>query len=322
MIVDSAIYVDGRRVEADSVRGLRTACREKRGFAWVGLYEPTEGEFRAVTGEFGLRELAVRDARKRHLRPKIERLHEAMFVVLKAATYVEETETVRFGDVYLFVGDDFIVSVRYGEASELRDVRRLLEETPDLLERGPMAVLHAIVDRIVDDYEPVVAGLENDIDEIEEEVFGGEGGASRRIYELSREVIQFHRAVKPLAVALDRLAEDDAHRHMDHEAQTYLRDLRDRVLRDAEQVEGFRDLLSNILSVNLTMVGLQQNDQVQKISAWAAILIVPTIITGVYGMNFEFMPELRSPLGYPFALLLMAAACTVLYLGFRRSGWL
>jgi magnesium transporter len=238
MIVDSAIYVDGRRVETGSVSGLRSTCREQEGFAWIGLYEPTEAEFRDVTGEFDLHEVAVRDALKQHLRPKMERFGDVLVVVLKAASYVEETETVRFGEVYLFVGDDFIVSVRYGEASEPRDVRHLLEETPDLLERGPMAVLHAIVDRIVDDYEPVVDGLENDIDEIEEEVFGGDGRVSRRIYELSREVIQFHRATKPLAVALDRLAHDDAHRGMDHEAQAYLRDLRDRVLRVTEQVEG------------------------------------------------------------------------------------
>jgi magnesium transporter len=322
MIVDSAIYVDGRRVEAGSVRGLRSASRDQEGFAWIGLYEPTEAEFRDVAGEFGLNEMIVREARKQRLRPKIERFQEALFVVLKTAAYVEATETVRFGDVYLFVGNDFIVSVRYGEAMELRKVRQLLEGTPDLLGRGPLAVLHAIVDRIVEDYEPVVDGLENDIDEIEEEVFRGDGRTSRRIYELSREVIQFHKATKPLAAALDRLAEDDLTRGMDREAQAYLRDLRDRVLRVTEQIESFRDLLSNILSVNLTMVGLQQNDQVQKISAWAAILVVPTIITGIYGMNFEFMPELASPLGYPFTLVLMVVTSAVLYLGFRRSGWL
>jgi magnesium transporter len=329
MIVDNAIYVDGRRSEQCSLEEMRQVCLERGGFAWIGLYEPSREEFDAVTGEFELHEPAVKDAHKDHLRPKVERYGEAVFVVLKAARYVEETETVEFGEIRAFVGPDFIVTVRYGEASELRDVRRSMEGRPELLRRGPMAVLYTIMDRIVDDYEPVVAGLENDIDEIEEEVFGGDPGVSRRIYELSREVIQFHRAAKPLAGALDRLIEGDARESVDTEIQGYLRDVRDRVLRATEQVEGFRELLSNILDVNLTIVGIQQNNQmqeqnnqVQRISAWAAILIVPTIITGVYGMNFEYMPELLWPLGYPFALLLMAVSSGLLYLGFRRSGWL
>ncbi len=196
-----------------------------------------------------------------------------------------------------------------------------MEGEPELLRRGPIAVLHAIMERVVDDYAPVVEGLENGIDEIEGEVFAGNPGVSRRIYELSREVIEFHRATRPLAGALERLTGDEAP-GIDPEARRYLRGVEERVLKVTEQVEGFRELLSNILGVNLTMVSVKQNDQVQKISAWAAILIVPTIITGIYGMNFEYMPELFWTFGYPFTLVLMVVVSGLLYLGFRRSGWL
>ncbi len=239
--------------------------------------------------------------------------------MLKAARYLEEREAVEFGEIHAFVGPDFVVTMRYGEASELRGARRQLEGDPDLLRRGPFAVLYTIMDRIVDDYGPVADGLENDIDEIEVEVFEGDPGVSRRIYELSREVIQFHQATQPLARALGSLTEGGLR---DAEVRGHLRDLRDRALRVTERVEGFRELLSNILTVNFTMVGIQQNDQTKRISAWAAIVIVPTLIAGVYGMNFDYMPELHWRLGYPFALTLMVLAALLLYLRFKRSGWL
>lgn len=321
MIVDSAIYVDGHRSGPVPLEGARETCLARGGFAWIGLYEPTREEFDSVAGEFGLHELAVKDAVKEHLRPKVERYGDALFVVLMAARYVEETEAVEFGEIHAFVGRDFIVTVRHGEAPELGKVRRRMEASPDLLRRGPTAVLYTIMDRVVEDYGPVIEGLENDIDEIETEVFGGNPGVSRRIYELSREVISFHRATQPLAGALERLT-GEAGNEVDPDVRRYLRNAQDRVLRVTEQIEGFRELLSNILNVNLTMVSVRQNDQVQKISAWAAILIVPTIITGVYGMNFRYMPELVWPLGYPFALFLMVFVSSLLYLGFKRSGWL
>lgn len=321
MIVDSAIYVDGRRSEPRPLEGARETCLARGGFAWIGLYEPTREEFDSVAGEFGLHELAVKDAVKEHLRPKVERYGEDLFVVLMAARYLEETETVEFGEIHAFVGQNFIVTVRHGQTPELGKVRRRMEESPELLKRGPAAVLYTIMDRVVEDYGPVIEGLENDIDEIETEVFGGNPGVSRRIYELSREVIRFHRATQPLAGALQHLT-SEAGDAVDPDVGRYLRNVRDRVLRVTEQIEGFRELLSNILNVNLTMVSVQQNDQVQKISAWAAILIVPTIITGVYGMNFQHMPELAWGLGYPFALFLMVFVSALLYLGFKRSGWL
>jgi magnesium transporter len=298
MIVESAIYVDGRRSAPCPLDEVRETSRERGGFAWVGLYEPTEDEFDSVAGEFGLHELAVKDAINAHQRPGVERYGDTFFVVLKVARYLEEKETVEFGEIHAFVGKDFIVTVRHGEASELGEARRRMEGDSGLLRRGPSAVLYTIMSRAVDDYGPVVEGLENDIDEIEVEVFSGNPDVSRRIYELSREVIQFHQATYPLAGALGSLTEDDTH-DIDPEVRRYLHDLQDRVLRVTERVEGYRELLANILSVNLTQISIDQNNQVKKISAWAAILVVPTLITGIYGMNFEYMPELNWRYGYP-----------------------
>jgi magnesium transporter len=321
VIVDSAIYVDGCRSAPYPLEEIHAARREKGGFAWIGLYEPTKEEFDSIASEFGLDELAVKDAIKPHQRPKIERHGDSLFVVLKAARYLEEPETVEFGEIHAFVGPNFVVTIRYGEASGLHEARRRMESAPDLLRKGPFAVLYTIMAHVVDDYGPVVEGLENDIDEIEVEVFGGNPGVSRRIYELSREVIQFHQATQPLAGALGSLTEGGAH-DVDPEVRTYLRDVRDRALRVTERVEGFRELLSNILTVNFTSVGIQQNDQTKKISAWAAIVIVPTLIAGIYGMNFDYMPELHWRFGYLFALSLMVLAALLLYLLFKRSGWL
>jgi magnesium transporter len=323
MIVDCAIYVDGHRSAPCTLGEIHEASRVRGGFAWIGLYEPTQEEFDSVAGEFGLHELAVKEAVKVHQRPKVERYGDSLFVVLKAARYEEEEERVEFGEIHAFVGSDFVVTVRHGEAYELREVRRQLEGNPDLLRRGPSAVLYTIMDRVVEDYGPVADGLENDIDEIEVEVFEGTPGAaqaaSRRIYELSREVIQFHQATQPLAGALGSLTEGDG---IDPEVRRHLRDVQDRVLRVTERVEGFRELLTNILSVNLTLVGINQNDQMKKISAWAAVVIVPTLIAGIYGMNFDYMPELHWKYGYLFAISLMALIAFALYRNFKRAGWL
>ena len=325
MIVDSAIYVDGHRDGSRPLKEIRETCREKGGFAWINLHEPTREEFDAVAGEFGLHELAVKDGLTAHQRPKVERYGETLFVVLKAARYVEEKEEVEFGEVHAFVGSDFVVTVRYGEVNELVEVRQRAESEPKLLRRGPSAVLYAIMDRIVEDYGPVVEGLENDVDEIEVQVFEGNPGASpevsRRIYELSREVIQFHQATQPLARALGHLTEAGAH-GIDPEVRRYLREVQDRVLRVTERVQGFRDLLTNNLNVNLTLIGINQNDQMKKVSSWAAVVIVPTLIAGIYGMNFDYMPELHWRYGYLMALCLMSLLSFVLYRNFKRVGWL
>ena len=336
MILDSAIYVDGRRaVEPASLQETYQACRKQQGLAWIGLYEPTKEEFSSMAEEFGLHPLAVEDAIKAHQRPKLERYRETLFVVLRSARYIDGSETVEFGEIHAFVGPDFVVTVRHGRASMLDRVRKRLESMPELLRRGPEAILYAIMDQVVDDYAPVVAGLENDIDEIETEVFGGNAGVSRRIYELSREVIEFQRGTAPLAGMLASLIDESAER-VDPEVRRYLRDVQDHAIRTIEQVAEFRELLNNILSVNLTLVGLQQNeevkalseasieqdDQVKRISAWAAILFAPTLVGTVYGMNFYDMPELHWTLGYPFALVLMVSISVTLFVVFKRRGWL
>jgi magnesium transporter len=337
MIVDNAIYVDGRRtLEPRTLRETYEVVRDVHGLAWIGLYRPTEEEFASVAGEFGLHELAVEDAIQAHQRPKIERYGDTLFVVLRPARYLDAPEEVEFGEVHVFVGHDFVITVRHGETPALAEVRRRLEEDPDLLRRGPEAILYAIMDRVVDGYAPVVAGLENDIDEIEVEVFSGNPGVSRRIYELSREVIEFQRATKPLTGMLTRLIAGFEKYEVDPELQRYLRDVQDHVVQVVERVEGFRELLQNILNVNLTLVSVQQNEEVKslteasidqneevkKISAWAAILFAPTLIGTVYGMNFDHMPELHWLLGYPLALLLMLLVSVALYTIFKRHGWL
>jgi magnesium transporter len=323
MIVDNTIYVDGRKAEEPgSLQETYEVVRQRRGVAWIGLYKPTDEEFASVAREFGLHPLAVEDPMKVPLRTKLERYEGTLFLVLKAARYLDESETVQFGDVDAFVGENFVVTVLRGEPAALDAVRERLEGDPELLRRGPEAILYAIVERVVEGYAPVVAGLENDIDEIETEVFSGNAGVSRRIYELSREVIEFQRATEPLPGILDRLIRGNEGHEVDAELQRYLHVVQDRALRITERVEGFRQLLQNILSVNLTGASIAQNDQVKKISAWAAILFAPTLIGTVYGMNFDYMPELDWAFGYPFALVLMLMVSVTLYLVFKRRGWL
>ena len=329
MIVDRAIYRDGERVAApQDLAEMAAACRAADGIVWLGLYRPTHEEFADVTREFALHELAVEDAVGAHQRAKLEYYGETLFCVLHPARYVDETETVEFGEVHVFAGPRFVITVRHGHAPDLAAVRRSLETRPDLLRRGPVVILHAIMDRVVDDYAPVLAGVENDIDEIEDEVFdaGVRADLSRRIYELTREVIAFQRAIKPLVAMLERLIVAPG---VEEEEGRYLRDVHDHALRVQEQADGFRELLQNILSVTLTLetktlgeVANEQNDQVKKISAWAAILFAPSMVGTVYGMNFEHMPELRWQHGYAFALALMGAVSLALYLLFKRRHWI
>jgi magnesium transporter len=323
MIVDNAIYVDGRRAaeQPSSLQETYEVLRQLHGVAWIDLYKPTQEEFESVAQELELPTRVVEDAIKAQQRPKLVRYGDSLFVVLKTARYLDEPEKVEFSEVHVLVGKDFVVTVRHGEIPALDEVRRQLEGEPALLRQGPEAILHAILDQIVDDYEPVLEGLGTDIQEVESEVFGGMAGVSQRIYQLSRELVEFQRATSPLARALERVAESDEH-DIDPKVRSYLRDLHDRVLRVTEPTEGFRDMLSDILVVNLTLISVRQNDQTKKISAWAAILIVPTIITGIYGMNFEYIPELSWWFGYPLALALMVSISVGLYAIFKHVEWL
>jgi len=327
VIVDRAIYRDGTRVEEPRDLGAMAAsCKADGGIAWIGMYRPSHDEFAEVAREFDLHDLAVEDAVNAHQRPKLERYGETLFCVLRPARYIDETEAVEFGEVHIFAGPRFVITVRHSEAPDLGKIRRKLETRPDLLRRGSVAILHAIMDRVVDDYGPVVAGVENDIDEIEDEVFDPSWDASRRIYELTREVILFQRAVKPLIPMLARLMDDPG---VGEEERRYLRDVQDHALRVQEQADGFRQLLQNILNVNLTLetktlneVSNRQNEEVKKISAWAAILFAPSIVGTIYGMNFRNMPELRWHYGYAYALGLMVGVSAALYFAFRRRGWI
>ena len=322
MIVDNAIYVEGKRAaDSRSLEETYQACRNQQGIAWIGLYRPTAEEFESVAQEFGLHVLSVEDALDAHQRPKLERYGGTLFVVLRPARYVDETETVEFGETHVFVGKEFVITVRHSEVPDLGEVRQRLEADPELLRRGPEAILHGIMDQVVDDYGPVVDGLENDIEEIEAQVFGGSADVSRRVYDLSREVIQFQRAVDPLNDVLGALIRGE-NMDVDPEVRRYLRDVQDHAQQVSERLSGYRDLLQNILSVNLTLVSLSQNEQVKKISAWAAILFAPTLVGTVYGMNFDHMPELHWTLGYPFALTLMALISLGLYVSFKRHGWM
>jgi magnesium transporter len=304
--------------------------------AWIGLYRPAESQLLSLAEAFGLHELAVEDAIVAHQRPKLERYGDILFVVLRAARYLDATEEVDFGELHVFVGRNFIVTVRHSEAPNLAMVRRRMEDDPELLRLGTEAVLYAILDAVVDGYAPVVAGLQNDIDEIETEVFGGDPGVSRRIYELSGEVIEFQRATRPLLGMLRALMAGFDKYGTDEELQRYLRDVADHATTVVERVDGFRQMLQDILTVNATLVNQKQNDEmkhlteasyaqneeVKKVSAWAAILFAPTLIGTVYGMNFKHMPELHWILGYPFALTLMLVTSLTLYLLFKRRGWL
>ncbi len=337
-IVDNAVYVAGDRVDsptslADTYRSLR---EHEDAVAWIGLYRPDHHELGSLADEFDLHELAVEDAIVAHQRPKLERYDNTLFVVLRAAHYNDAREEVDFGEVHLFVGPDFVITVRHSESPDLSAVRRRLESNPDLLALGPEAILYAILDRVVDGYLPVVAGLGQDIDEIETEVFGSDPQVSRRIYELSREVIEFQRATRPLATVLANLSAGFDKYGTDEELQRYLRDVEDHLTQVIEQVDGFRQLLRDILTVNATLVAqrqneemralslasIEQNDDVKRISAWAAILFAPTLVGTVYGMNFDHMPELHWALGYPMALVLMLLVSVTLWGVFKLRRWI
>ncbi|MEU6672947.1 magnesium and cobalt transport protein CorA [Streptomyces sp. NPDC046925] len=337
-IVEAALYRDGVRVAtpsslADTFRALR---EQRDGMAWIGLARPTEAELLSLAAEFDLHELAVEDAMEAHQRPKLERYGETLFVVLRAARYLDAPEEVDFGELHVFVGPDFVITVRHGAAPDLTAVRRRMEESPELLKLGPEAVLYAILDAVVDGYAPVVAGVQNDIDEIETEVFRGDPAVSRRIYELSREMVEFQRATRPLVAMLHSLMAGFAKYRTDEELQRYLRDVADHVTHTSERVDGFRQALTDILTVNSTLVtqqqnaemralaeaGFEQNEEIKKISSWAAILFAPTLVGTIYGMNFDEMPELHWAFGYPFAIGLMAVVCVSLYFIFKRRDWL
>ncbi len=326
VIVDCAVYTDGKRRDGDlPLVDALEASKEPDSFVWVGLHEPSPEEFEAVREEFGLHELAVEDAIAAHQRPKLEVYDEDLFVVLKTARYDDNTETVEFAELQLFVGKSYVVSVRHGEASALAEVRRTIEADLGRIRCGPMAVLHAVIDRVVDDYAPVIDGLDNDMAEIEGAVFAADRprgvDPSQRIFKLKREVLNFYRNSEPLLEPLGRLAAGQlpgAH----PELASFFRDVEDHLKREVGAIAHARDLLSEALDANLAQVTVRQNDDMRTISAWLAIGGFPTVVGAVYGMNFDHMPELGTRYGYFVVLAVMAAICFKLYRRFKRIGWL
>ncbi|WP_189921019.1 magnesium and cobalt transport protein CorA [Kitasatospora xanthocidica] len=326
MIVHCAAYSDGRRIEApDDLAGALAAARAAGpdGFVWIGLFEPTVEELDHVGKEFALHPLAVEDAVSAHQRPKVEAYQGSLFIALKTLGYAPGAHVVTVGEVMVFLGHDFVMTVRHGEDSPLGGLRSRLEQEPELLRYGPSSVLHSVADTIVDGYVEVATGLQADLDELEADIFApGRVGrdTAGRIYGYKRQVMSVRRATGPLLEPM--LTLERGARFVRPETAPYLRDVADHLARVNDQVDGMDRLLSDILSANLAQVSVQQNNDMRKISAWAALAAVPTMIAGVYGMNFDDMPELHQPWGYPAVLVLMAVVCVGLHRVFKRHDWL
>lgn len=327
-VIDCAVYVDGYRLDVDSlVEAIRLVREERSGsesrFVWVGLHEPSATELEELAEVFELHPLAVEDAVHAHQRPKLERYDDMLFGVLKTVHYVGgPSQLVATGEVMAFLGEDFVITVRHGAHRSLGPVRRRLEDSGELLTMGPAAVLHAVADQVVDDYLGVSDALQGDIDEVESNVFSPERTHDiARIYQLKRDLIELKRAVTPLAEPLRQLATRTYHA-VPAEIREYFRDVEDHLARVREQVASFDELLTTVLQANLSQVTVAENEDMRKISAWVAILAVPTAISAIYGMNFQYMPELEWRYGYPMVLAVIAVICGTLYRGFRRNGWL
>ncbi|AXE27438.1 magnesium and cobalt transport protein CorA [Streptomyces globosus] len=330
-VVNCVVYRDGVRQEgcADAEEALRRVRKSGGGFVWIGLHEPSQEELAGLAELFGLHPLAVEDAVHAHQRPKVERYDDTLFAVLRTVRYVEHEELtapggmVETGELMVFTGEDFVLTIRHGGRGTLGPVRETLEADPEQLALGPAAVLHAIADHVVDDYVAVTDAVENDIDAVETAVFSGDGGRgdAGRIYQLKRELLELRRAVAPLARPLEQLATQPIP-PVPQEARAYFRDVADHLTRATDQINAYDALLDSILQAHLAQVTVAQNEDMRKITAWAAIVAVPTMVCGVYGMNFDHMPELRWTYGYPLVLGVMAVACFLIHRGFRRNGWL
>lgn len=326
MIVDSALYRHGSRVPVDcgpqDYSLLRQEVREEGDFVWLGLHQPDADELARVAEAFDLHPLAVEDAVKAHQRPKLERYDDSLFLVLKTLWYVDEDDAVETGEINMFVGRDFVVTVRHGEGSELQSARQFLEAQQAVLDHGPSAVVYAVCDTVVDAYRDVADELQQDVDEVEDSVFSPtRSDDSVRIYVLKREIAEVRRAVQPLRDPMRRLAAGEVD-GIDASAAPFFRDVLDHLGQVGEVVDNLETLLSSAFDAHLARISVQQNDDMRKISAGAALVVVPTLIAGIYGMNFDHMPELHWTFGYVFALALMFGSSAVLWVFFKRSGWL
>lgn len=323
MLVDCAAYTGGRRVADVALDDIDRWVGRKDHFIWVGLYDPSEAELRKVQSELALHELAVEDAGRAHQRPKLEEYGQSLFIVLRTALWNAQRKAVDWGETHVFVGADYVVSVRHGESPSYSEVRIRCQSTPHLLRHGTAFVLYAIMDFVVDQYFPVIDALEDEMEDMEELIFGGAvaGYTTQRIYELKRDLIAIKRAVAPLIEICNRLVRYDQGLVND-ETRPYFRDVYDHVIRINESVDSIRDALGDALEANLSLVSIHQNETMKTLAGWAGIIAVPTMLAGIWGMNFQEMPELRSPYGYPIALGVIAVAAAFLYWRFKRAGWL
>jgi magnesium transporter len=324
-VVNCAEYCEGKRVgdvSLPEVSEVLAADRQSR-FVWIGLHEPSEELLRQVQEEFGLHDLAIEDAHRAHQRPKLEEYGDAIFVVLRTATGCDDDGRIQFGETQIFVGPGYVVSVRHGPSVGYTEVRHRAESTPHLLRKGPSFVLYALMDFVVDRYFPIVDELEGELEKLEENIFGGNyrRETTERIYDLKRDLLGLKRAVSPLIDVCNRLTRYDSSL-IDTETRPYFRDVYDHVIRINETVDNLRELLNGALEANLSLISVAQNEVTKKLAGWAAILAVPTMIFGVYGMNFDVMPELRWTLGYPVVMSATVGTCALLYWRFRKAGWL
>jgi magnesium transporter len=322
MIVDCAVYEHGKRRAGElSLEGAGDACRADDGFVWLGVAEPSAEEFESIAREFGLHELAVEDAVKAQQRPKVELFGDTLLVVVKTVAHPDPAHGIELGELLLFVNTDFIITVRHGDG-ELSSVRERVERRPERLAHGTGVVLYAILDHVVDGYGDVAQTIDGEIQAVEREVFSAERtNPAEQIYKLEREVLDLYRAVAPLLEAVDEIVEG-RFEAIPNELHEYFRDVHDHLRRVTGRVASFRDLLSSALQANLTQVSVRQNEDMRKISAWVAIAAVPTMVAGIYGMNFDHMPELHWRYGYFTVIAFIAVVCLALYRRFKSVGWL
>jgi magnesium transporter len=322
-IINCAAYSQGRRKADVELSNVHEVLKENNNqFVWIGLHEPSEQVLEQVQHEFNLHDLAVEDAHNAHQRPKVEMYGDSIFVVLRTAQVNREHHT-EFGETHFFVGANYIVSVRHGSSVSYAEVRSRCESSPQMLSKGQGFALYSVMDFIVDNYYPVVHEMEMELEAIEDKIFKEKPSreTTEQIYQLKRELLKVKRAVSPLVDVCNRLMRFDI-KWISEETRPYFRDVYDHVVRINEMVENTRELLNTALEANFSLISISQNDVSKKFAGWAAIIAVPTMVAGFYGMNFKFIPETEWPYGFYAVLLLTVGLCILLYYLFRRSGWL
>jgi magnesium transporter len=322
-VIDCAAYRAGVRVADVGIDQIRGTLEHPEQFVWLGLYEPEKDILRAVQQQFGLHDLAVEDAYNAHQRPKLELYEDSVFVVLRTAHLTTAPRHLEFGETHVFLGRNYVVTVRHGSLRSHIGVRQRCESTPHLLAKGPGYVLYALMDFVVDQYLPIVQQIEEEVDDIEDVIFGesANGDATVRVYQLKRDLLALRRTISPLVEVCNRLMRFELP-HIPEDTRVYFRDVYDHIVRLNETIDAQRELLTTALEAHLSIMSHAQNEHMKRITAWAAMIAVPTMIAGIYGMNFQNMPELSWSYGYYASIGVMAAACAGLYVGFKRSGWL